>query len=350
MKKNWNNFLGDKQAQQRLIQRSEIIFSIRNFFRERGFLSVETPTIVAYPGLEPNLDPFVTEVIRNDGAKFPAYLITSPEYACKKLLAAGHERIFEITRCYRNGEPWGDRHNHEFTMIEWYRAQADYRIIMEDTEQLVQTLAEQLFNSTVIEYQGQKLDLTVPWPRLTVAEAFEHYADIDLLSLLGDVEKFRVVAEQKNCVVTNDDSFEDLFFKIFLRDIEPNLGQGQPVFLSEYPREMAALSRLKPDDSRLAERFEVYACGLELANAFSELTDSIEQRRRLEQEQVERARLGKIVTAIDEDFIEAVSQMPAAAGIALGVDRLVMLLTNAPTIQDILFFPAADLFITDNHV
>jgi lysyl-tRNA synthetase class 2 len=344
MKKNWQNIQHDMRLRRNFLQRAEIIFAIRNFFRERDFLEVETPTMVAHPGMEPNLDLFTTEVVRNDGVKFPAYLITSPEYACKKLLAAGFERIFEIAHCYRNSEPWSEQHNPEFTMIEWYRTGVDYRTLMEDTEQLVQTLAEKLFGRTVIEFREQRLDVSTPWPRLTTAEAFNRYANLELAPLLDDVEKFRAVVLEKGCQVSENDSFNDLFFKIFLRDIEPNLGRDKPVFLCDYPRGMAALARLSSHDPRWAERFEVYACGLELANAFSELTDGREQLQRLCNEQQERAKLGKIVPTIDEDFISAVAQMPPAAGIALGVDRLVMLLTNTPTIQDVIFFPARDLF------
>ncbi|MFC1638817.1 EF-P lysine aminoacylase EpmA [Patescibacteria group bacterium] len=334
----------DSAFRKRMHLRSEILFGIRRFFRDAGFLEVETPTVVALPGMEPNLEPFRTEVARNDGARFPAHLITSPEYSLKKLLASGYERVFEITRCYRNGEPWDGGHNPEFTMIEWYRAHADYTAIMEDTERLAERLAVESHGSPRVSWRGSELDLSAPWPRLTVAEAFERYAGLDLAAGIDDPDGFRAAARAAGYDVKDTDSFDDVFFRVFLRDIEPQLGRGRPVILHEYPRQMAALARLKPGDPRFAERFEAYAAGVELCNAFSELNDADEQRRRLEEEAAERARLGRETYPIDEDFLEAVGRMPDSAGIALGVDRLVMLLTNAQDISDVLFFPAKDIF------
>ena len=262
----------------------------------------------------------------------------------KKLLAAGLPRIFEITRCYRNGEPWDGAHNPEFTMIEWYRAHADYTAIMQDTEELVGGLAERITGSTTIRYRGKEIDLSAPWPRMTVAEAMARYAGIDLARGIDDPEWFRSAVEAKGCPTSRNDSFDDVFYRIFLRDVEPDLGVGRPLILCEYPRSMAALARLKPGDGRFAERFEAYCGGMELCNAFSELCDGAEQRRRLLEEQAQRAGLGRHIHGVDEQFVEAVGTMPPSAGIALGVDRLVMLLTDAPTIRDVLFFPAGDLF------
>jgi len=341
---NWKRLASDEALRKRLESRSEIVFGIREFFRGRGFLEVETPTVVALPGMEPNLEPLQTEVTRNDGARFAAHLITSPEYACKKLLAAGFRRIFEITRCYRNGEPWDGGHNPEFTMIEWYRAAADYTAIMADTEELVAELAQRFRGGTKIAYQGRDIDVAAPWDRLTVAEAFERFVGIDLTAMIDDPERFRQALTERGLEAGDGDTFDDMFFRVFLRDIEPRLGEKKPVILYEYPRQMASLARIKVADPRFAERFEAYACGLELCNAFSELTDASEQARRLEEEAAERVRLGRHAYPIDRQFIEAVGMMPEAAGIALGVDRLVMLLTDTPTIKDVLFFPANDIF------
>jgi lysyl-tRNA synthetase class 2 len=341
---NWKRFQSDREFRARMKLRSEAVFGIRRFFRDRGFMEVETPVMVAHPDTEPTIDPFVTKVVRNDGTEFQAHLITSPEYSCKKLLTAGYRNLFEIARCFRNGEPWGGTHNPEFTMVEWYRAGADYRVLMEDLEQLVQGLAEDLLSTTAIMYQGKEIDLSAPWPRLSVLEAFAEYADINLEPLLNDDEAFKAAARDKGHEVSDSDTFDDIFFRVFLRDIESMLGLDKPVILYDYPVQMAALSRAKPEDPRLAERFEAYVCGLELCNAFSELTDAAEQQRRLEKDVATRAALGKECLSVDEQFLDAVDQMPESAGISLGVDRLVMLLTDAPTIRDVLFFPVGDLF------
>jgi len=305
---------------------------------------VETPILVPSPGMEPHLGHFRTALRDKDGRDLPAYLITSPEYAMKRLLAAGHSRVFEITRCFRNDEPWDGSHNPEFTMIEWYRTGVDYRTIMRDTEEMVSEVAIRTVGRADLAYRGKPIDLTPPWPRLSVAEAFDRHAGIDLLSGIDDPEAFAAAARTEGIEVGPDDGFDDVFFKVFLHDIEPHLGQGRPAILHDYPRSMAALARLKPGEPRLAERFEVYCAGLELANAFSELNDPEEQERRLVQEREERRRAGKDTPPLDRAFLEAVGSMPDAAGIALGVDRLVMLLTDAPSIRDVLFFPAGELF------
>lgn len=347
---NWKRWATDPEYRRRMETRAAIIAGIRDFFASRGFLEAETPTLVAHPGMEPHLDPFRTSLFRHDGAAFDACLITSPEYAMKKLLAAGLPRIFEITRCYRNGEPWDGSHNPEFTMIEWYRADADYRALMRDTEELAAGLAEKIGGSPRIRHRGKEIDLAPPWPRMTVAEAMAEYAGIDLGRGIDDPERFRADVEAKGCPTAPGDEFDDVFFRIFLRDVEPKLGVDRPLILCEYPRSMAALARLKADDPRYAERFEAYCGGMELCNAFSELNDGPEQRRRLEEEAALRRRLGRPDHGIDEDFIEAVGKMPQSAGIALGVDRLVMLLTDAPSIRDVLFFPAGDLFNSESQV
>jgi elongation factor P--(R)-beta-lysine ligase len=353
----WKKIKSDPLIRQRMVKRSAVLASIRRFFDVHEFLEVETPILVRHPGMEPNLDPLGATLKRDDGVEFPGFLITSPEYSMKKLLAGGLPRIFEITKCFRNGEPWslagaGEQgtHNPEFTMIEWYRADADYRAIMTDTEAMVSSVAREVVGSASLAYQGQPIELAAPWPRLTVAEAFDRYAGIDLGRGIDDPDRFRRAAADKGCQVSAGESFDDVYFKIFLRDIEPHLGAAEagkparPVILYEYPRSMAALARLKNDDRRYAERFEVYCRGLELGNAFSELNDAAEQRRRLEEESAERRRLHKYPYELDEQFIEAVAAMPDSAGIAFGIDRLVMLLTDAPSIRDVLFFPVSDLF------
>ncbi|MEK9152557.1 MAG: EF-P lysine aminoacylase EpmA, partial [Patescibacteria group bacterium] len=333
----------DEGLRRRMELRTRITDAVRMFFSSRNFLEVETPIVMAHPGMEPYLDPFRTSVIRNDGRRFDAALITSPEYSMKKLLAGGLEKIFTITKVFRNGEPFGGGHNPEFTMIEWYRANADYRSLMADTEQMASEVAQKTLGTTKIRFGGQEIDLAPPWRRMTVAEAMKRHAGIDLDRAIDDYECCKADAILAGHTITADDAFDDIFFKIFLRDVEPKFGP-QPLILHDYPRSMAALARMKPGDARYAERVEAYVGGMELCNGFSELNDSAEQRRRLEEESVLRRKLGRHDHGIDEQFVEAVGMMPESAGIALGIDRLVMLLADASDIVDVLFFPARDLF------
>ncbi|MEY4723526.1 MAG: hypothetical protein RLZZ324_1039 [Candidatus Parcubacteria bacterium] len=349
---NWKRLNTDPAFRARMETRSRVISAVRAFFVREGFLEVETPFVVPVPGMEPHLDPFATEVRRHDGARFAAHLITSPEYSMKKLLAGGLPRIFELARAYRNSEPWDGTHNAEFTMLEWYRANTDYAAMMQDTERMVANVAREVCGSEVIEWQGKTIDLSAPWPRLSVAEAFRKFADIDLGAGIDDPARFRADVESKGVVLTSHDTWDDAFFKLFLRDIEPRLGLPdgapsepvRPVILYDYPKSMAALARIKESDPRYAERFEAYVSGIELANAFSELNDAAEQRARLEAEREERRKLGASDYGLDEQFLEAVGMMPPSAGIAFGVDRLVLLLADAATLRDVLYFPSSDLF------
>lgn len=340
----WAALLRNQALRKRLEKRADALAAIRAFFVKRGFMEVDTPTVVAAPGMEPYLWPFETEVTDAAGKVFPAYLITSPEYALKKLLVAGYEKVFDIARVFRNGEEFGNTHNPEFTMIEWYRAYASYLEIMDDTEALVQHVAKALCGSTKIRYRGKQLDLSGPWERITVAEAFLRYAAVDLDAVHSRNDLFRLVRE-KGYRPDENERYEDLFFRIFLNEVEPCLGQRHPTIVMDYPVELAALSKVCSRDARYAERFEVYVGGLELANAFTELNDAAEQRRRLEAEQALRKKLKKPALPIDEDFLAALALgMPPAGGIALGVDRLIMLLTDAATIDEVRFFPASTLF------
>jgi len=232
-------------------------------------------------------------------------------------------------------------------MLEWYRVDADYRDIMRDTEEMVATVAQEVLGGTRITYQGKGYDLSVPWDRMSVAEAFERLCGIDLGRAIGDVAWFREQVRARDLEVPDDEPFEDVFFRVFLHEIEPKLGTERPVMLYDYPASMAALSRIKKGDPRYAERFEAYVAGMELCNAFSELTDATEQRRRLEMEQKDRRAAGKTDFGIDEDFVKAVGMLPECGGIAFGVDRLVMLLTDASSIDDVLFFPARDIWRED---
>ena len=317
---------------------------IRDFFAMEGFSEIETPLMVSAPGMEPNLSPFKTTLHDEKGNKTSAYLVTSPEYPCKKMLAAGMEKIFSLGKVFRNEEPYNSlagsivAHNPEFTMLEWYRAHADYTKIMDDIEHLVRYCYDAV-NGPMPMARGLSFN---DWERLSMKEAFAKIGlDLDQILTRDTMAKAAVL---KGYAVAPTDSFDDCFFKIFLSEIEPGLGIDHPTILYDYPIQMAALSRAKPNDPRYAERFEVYAGGLEIANAFSELTDAAEQRRRLEEERELRGKLGKDQPPVDDDFIEAVGQMPPSAGIALGVDRLVMLFAGVGTIEDVMLFPASELF------
>ncbi len=331
--------------------------SIRDFFASEGFIEVDTPLLVRSPDLSPSLDPFKTELVNADGSKHAAYLVTSPEFSMKKLLGAGADKIFSLGKAFRNQEPFGpgfgDRstHNPEFTMLEWYRAGADYLKLMDDTERLVKYCAERSLPSL----RGAESDEAIsedaalslaapekPWKRLSVKEAFARIGlNLDQILTRDNMAK---AAADRGYEVSAEDSFDDCFFKIFLTEIEPKLGVEEPVILYDYPMQMAALARPKPEDPRYAERFEAYAGGMELCNCFSELIDPVEQRRRFEAEQEERRAADKDVPMIDEDLLAALGQMKPSSGNALGVDRLVMLLCGAKAIEDVTLFPASELF------
>lgn len=320
---------------QLLETRAAIIRAIREFFWSCGFLEMETPNVVRYPGQEPNLSPMRITMHDEQGTAYDGFLHTSPEYTLKKMLAAGFEKIFSLGKVYRDEESFGGTHNPEFTMIEWYRAHADFYAIMDDVEQLFQWIAQ--------KYATHYSLLTTNFNRLHMRDAWQKYADVNLDDYLTQ-EAMLGLCKQKGYAPKDDERYEELFYRIFLNEIEPHLGKDGSTILHHYPALMAALSRLSPNDPRYAERFEVYAGGIEIANCFSELTDATEQRRRLEAERTERHALGKAVFDIDEEFLAALPQMPPSAGIALGIDRLVMALTGCKNINDVISLPASRLF------
>lgn len=315
--------------------RMQLYAALRAHFAAAGYLEVETPTLVPTPGLEPHIDPFEAKFIPQTGvgARRSLWLHTSPEYAMKRLLAdPGCPPLFFLGKVFRNGEV-SEHHNPEFTLLEYYRPNADYRDIMVDLEQLLAACSQALGKKTLLS--------RAPYERLTVQEALLRHTGIDWKAHL-DVESFRREVELRGVRVSSDATWDDVFFHLFLSKVEPHLGQEQPVFLIEYPASMASLSRLKPDDPAVAERVELYAAGLELGNGFSELTDARQQRERLEEEQRFRKSQGRPVFALDEKFLEAVGRMPPAGGIAVGMDRILMLLLNEERIDDVLLFPARE--------
>jgi elongation factor P--(R)-beta-lysine ligase len=323
--------------------RARVIAAIRAFFAERGFVEVETPALQVSPGLEPHLQAFATTLIEPGEGPRPRFLHTSPEFAMKKLLVAGVPRLFQLTHCFRNAER-SRTHHPEFTLLEWYRAGAGYRDLMAECEALLRAVLAAAGTQSFVR-QGRTADPAAPWLYLGIAEAFQRFCGIDLLATAPDpsAPSLALLAEAARplgIAPHPGDAWEDLFFRLFLARIEPHLGIGAPAILFDYPISMAALARPKPGDPRLAERFELYVCGLELANAFGELTDAAAQRRRFLADQAARRRRYGTAYPIDEDFLAALAHgMPESAGIALGVDRLAMLASGAETIEDVLWAP-----------
>jgi lysyl-tRNA synthetase class 2 len=318
--------------------RARIATTIRRFFAERGFVEVETPALQVSPGLEPHLVAFTTELVEPGEGRAVRHLHTSPEFAMKKLLVAGVPRLFQLARVFRNGER-SRLHHPEFTMLEWYRAGASYRDLMADCEALLRAAA------TRYEWDGREADPSAPWTYVSVAEAFERWVGIDLLATAPDpgtpsLPLLADAARPIGIAPHEGDEWEDLFFRIFLERIEPQLGIGAPTILYDYPISMAALARPKPEDPRLAERFELYLSGVELANAFGELTDAAEQRRRFARDRAAKEARYGFSYPVDEAFLAALAHgMPESAGIALGFDRLVMLASGASRIEDVLWAP-----------
>jgi lysyl-tRNA synthetase class 2 len=318
---------------------------VRDWFHARDFAEVETATLQAAPGGEAHLHAFETEVRGPGGEAAGAYLRTSPEFACKKLLAGGERRIFELGRVWRNGER-GPLHHPEFTLLEWYRAEAPYTALMDDCAALLALAAETAGTDRFL-WKGAACDPHEPPERLSVADAFDAFAGVALLSTIrhsgeGDGDALAGEARAAGLRVAEDDTWSDMFSRILVERVEPNLGRGRATVLYDYPAPEGALARFKPGDRRLVERFEVYACGVELANAFGELTDPREQRRRFEAERaLKLARYGA-APPVDEGLLTALGSMPQASGCALGLDRLVMLAVGAQRIEQVLWSPAPE--------
>ncbi len=334
-----------QRRRERLLDRGRITRQVRDWFEARGFIEVETAALQVSPGAEAHLHGFATRAVEPDGRDHEMWLRTSPEFACKGLLAAGERRIFEIARVWRNRER-GALHHPEFTLLEWYRAEEPYETLMDDCASLL-ALAAETTGRRAFEFRGRPMDPFAAPERITVAEAFARLTGIDLLATVGDDgatdrDGLATGARAAGVRVAEDDTWADVFSRVLVEKVEPNLGLGRAVILCEYPAPLAALSRVKPGDRRVAERFELYACGVELANCFGELTDADEQRRRLQIEMDEKQRLYGERFPIDEAFIAAVAAMPPASGAALGLDRLVMLATGAERIEEVLWAPVAE--------
>jgi len=305
------NIYRQSTIEKNLQLRAEIIQAVRQFFIENDYLEVETPCRIPAPAPEEYID-------AQPSGNW--YLHTSPELCMKRLLAAGHSRIFQICKCFRQNER-GKKHLPELTLLEWYTAGSNYQDVMAQCEALIQFVIRTIGHEGYIRYQGSKISLNSPWPRITVAEAFDQYCSQPMEAALR----------------------ENRFDELMAGDIEPRLGFNKPVFMYDYPAFRGALARLKPEDHSLAERFELYAGGLELCNAFSELTDSVEQRMRFEWEQNRRRFAGKKIYPMPEEFLRSLGDMPEAGGNAFGIDRLVMLLADTARIDDVVAFTPEEL-------
>jgi lysyl-tRNA synthetase class 2 len=325
-----------------LAARGAVTSAIRAWFNGRGFTEVETGVLQVSPGNETHLHAPRTELTGSDGRRVTRYLRTSPEFACKKLLAAGEPKIFEFARVFRDRER-GDLHLPEFTILEWYRAGVAYDAVITDTIAIVADAAR----ATGIgqyRFRGKVADPFAEPERLTLAAAFERFAGIDLLASVADGKGDRdglAAAARQRVRISDDDTWSDIFSKVLVEHVEPHLGQGRLTVLFEYPAPEAALARAKPSDPRVAERFEVYACGVELANGFGELTDPREQRVRFASAMEEKQRRYGERYPLDEDFLDAVAAMPEASGVALGFDRLVMLASGAARVDQVVWTPPA---------
>jgi elongation factor P--(R)-beta-lysine ligase len=325
-----------------LLARNRIVAAMRAWFVAQDFVEVDTRALQISPGNETHLHAFATSLASPEGTLSLHYLRTSPEFACKKLLAAGERRIVEFAKVFRNRER-GALHHPEFTLVEWYRAGEPYESLMADCAAIL-GLAAAAAGTKTLTFRGRSADAFAEPERLTVAEAFARFANIDLLATLPGGEPDRNALAEAACAtgvrVGDDDRWGDIFSRVLVEKIESNLGIGRATFLDRYPALQAALAR-PAQDPRVAERFELYACGVELANGFGELTDPVLQRRRLEAEMGEKERIYGERYPIDEDFLAALAAMPQACGIALGLDRLVMLATGAARIDQVLWNPLA---------
>jgi elongation factor P--(R)-beta-lysine ligase len=325
-----------------LLTRNAVVASIRAHFASRDFVEVDTAAIQVSPGNETHIHAVPVNLHPPGDAVIRRYLHTSPEFAMKKLLAAGETRIFSLAHVFRDREQ-GPLHACEFTLLEWYRTGDSYREIIADCIDIIRLAARQA-GTSLLRHRQTAADPFGPIEMLSVPEAFDRHAGIDLLATCSadasvDRNAFADAARRRGLAVRGDDGWSDIFSRVLVALIEPKLGQEGICVLHGYPRREAALSAVNAQDPRLADRFEIYACGVELANGFRELTDPVEQRRRFEVQMDEKQRIYGERYPIDEDFLEALASMPAASGVALGLDRLIMLATGAPNLRQVVWTP-----------
>lgn len=310
---------------------------MRGWFEARDFWEVETGILQVSPGNETHLHAMRVAWTAFGENPQSGYLHTSPEFAMKKLIAAGETRIFQFAPVFRAREA-SPLHAGEFTMLEWYRAGEDYTVLMDDCAVMLR-LAAEVGGQHDFRFRGKTCDAFAEPERLSLQEAFERHAGIDLEASITDQDRLALEAEKIGVRTAPDDTWTDIFSRILSEKVEPNLGMGRATILDRYPVSEAALARPCPDDPRFAERFELYVCGIELANAFGELTDAAEQRARFKADMAEKERLYGERYPIDEDFLHALAHMPPCSGIALGFDRLAMLAVGAERVEDVIFTP-----------
>jgi lysyl-tRNA synthetase class 2 len=343
----WWNPARHRDRRAGLLLRNRVKSVLRAHFEQAGFVEVEAAALQVSPGNETHLHAFATRAVSAGGdEKQTFYLHTSPEFALKKMLAAGERKIFDFARVFRNRES-GVRHAREFVMLEWYRADESYEVLMDDCASIVRTAAETA-GVSILRHGERTADPLAAPERLSVTDAFARHAGIDLTSMLSETgepmrDPFARTAKDAGLRVADDDTWSDIFSRVMAERVEPNIGNGRVTILYDYPLPEAALARRKPGNACLAERFEMFACGLELANAFGELRDADEQRSRFAADMAEKQRLYGESYPIDEDFLAALALMPEASGCALGFDRLVMLLLGAPRIEEVQWTPAPEL-------
>lgn len=327
-----------------LLRRQRLLKGVRSFFEAKGFLEVECPQIQVSPGNETHLHALAVHPVDGEGVVRTRYLATSPEFSCKKILAAGEEKIFTLARVFRDRER-GPLHGLEFTLLEWYRARVPYGVLMEDVLGLLRAVAGEA-EGGVFSYRGHRCDPLCEPERITVQEAFMRYGEIDLLSTISgpfstdrDALCRAIMARHRGFCIEESDDWSDLFSKALTTFVEPHLGHERFTILDQYPKVLSALARPHGEDGRVAERFEVYVCGVELANGFGECTDPDLQRACLEAEMDEKARRYGVRYPLDDDFLAALCVMPEASGIALGFDRLAVLASHARTLEEVSFMP-----------
>lgn len=355
--KNWQKIKADPSLKTRFLIREKVLDALRLFFKQQGFHEVETPLMVSVPSTEPYFNLFESKLQLTDGQEKPAYLTTSPEYAMKKLLAAGFGNIFQICKTFRNQESLGGLHNPEFSILEFYRVNANYFELMDDFAKMLSFICQSLeIDEKNFVYQSRTFDLSAPYPKFSVAELFQKYLDLNLEQIfdlraicLKALELGYDLSGLKS--LSKDLIWEEVYNQLFLNEIEPQLAKfNQPVIVYDYPAKQTALAQASKKDVRFAERFEVYLAGMELGNAFGELIDANLQKEGLKADLQLRHDLGKKAQPIDQDFLDALkSGLPVCSGMAVGVDRLAMLFADVDDINDVLLFPRVSSSLTKSR-